>query len=400
MKRLSCVALAVCLTFVLVEGAYAGAITSARMTDAPSGPEMPKCDPDHPTLACFPSGISVVYVVLEYAEMQDEQIRVEVYYGADNIPLFEQAKNYTGSGSESIAVPSPTGIFADGLYVTNLDIGGLLSKTIYWQATEAVGVVSPTPPPTETPTATPMPSATPAPSPTPTRTATPTEMPSPALTGTTIPTETPSPTPTDTMGPVQTPTATIVPAESPTATPTLVETPAERPSPTPTETPAGLIVTVPETVTPPVGDITSGRVSDAPDGPEMIKFPTGTTTTFVLFEYAGMADEEIKVRVYDQVGNIVFEQAKNYGGSGSERVAVSSPAGVFADGRYLTNLYLGGFLARSMIWEVGEVVVLPSPTPTPTSLATRAVPYMIVALLGLLLLFSAGWIMRRIRTAR
>lgn len=369
MKRLSCVALAVCLTFVLVEGAYAGAITSARMTDAPNGPEMPKCDPDHPALACFPSGISDVYVVLEYAEMQDEEVRLRVYYGADSTPLFEQAKNYTGSGSESIAVPSPTGIFAEGSYITNFYIGGLLSKTIYWQVTEAVGVVSPTPPPTETPTATP------------------------------VPTETPSLTPTETMGPVQTPTATTVPAESPTATPTLVETPAERPSPTPTETPAGLIVTVPETATPPMGDITSGRVSDAPDGPEMIKFPTGTTTTFVLFEYAGMADEEIKVRVYDQVGNIVFEQAKNYGGSGSERVAVSSPAGVFADGRYLTNLYLGGFLARSMIWEVGEVVVLPSPTPTPTSLATRAVPYMIVALLGLLLLFSAGWIMRRIRTA-
>jgi len=201
------------------------------------------------------------------------------------------------------------------------------------------------------------------------------------------------------MAPVETPTGATALAGSPTATLTLVETPAERPSPTPTETPAGLIVTVPETVTPPVGRITSGRVSDAPDGPEMIKFPSGTTTTFVLFEYAGMADEEIKVRVYDNVGNIVFEQAKNYGGSGSERVAVSSPAGVFADGRYLTNLYLGGFLARSMIWEVGEVVVLPSPTPTPTSLATRAVPYMIVALLGLLLLFSAGWIMRRIRTA-
>ncbi len=121
MKRLSSVALALCLSFVLVQGAYAGAITSARMTDAANGPEMPKCDPDHPALACFPSGISVVYVVFEYAQMQDEEVRLRVYYGADSTPLFEQAKNYTGSGSESIAVPSPTGIFAEGLYITNLN---------------------------------------------------------------------------------------------------------------------------------------------------------------------------------------------------------------------------------------------------------------------------------------
>ena len=112
------------------------------------------------------------------------------------------------------------------------------------------------------------------------------------------------------------------------------------------------------------------HMSDTPYGPPMTQFPSGTTVVYLAFDYSDMQNEEITVRVYDQVGSILFEQVEAYTGSGTESIEVSGPGGgAFADGWYVTNLYSDSivFPIESITWYVGEVSI---PTHTPTSTPT------------------------------
>ncbi|MBC8492621.1 MAG: hypothetical protein ISS50_01530 [Anaerolineae bacterium] len=122
----------------------------------------------------------------------------------------------------------------------------------------------------------------------------------------------------------------------------------------------------PPTASTPVPSIGNVRMSDAPGGPAVINFPSRTSAVYLIFEYAQVQDTPIAVRTYDSVGNILFEQTQNYSGSGVETIGPVSKAGVFADGRYVTNVYLGPqlFLVQTLMWVVGEP---PTPMPTMTS---------------------------------
>jgi len=116
--------------------------------------------------------------------------------------------------------------------------------------------------------------------------------------------------------------------------------------------------------TPIWGDITDVRMSDTPGGPEMILFPSETSVAYVVIDYYGMHGERYRVRVYDNVGTLLFEEVKAFTGSGTESLEVSAPGGgAFPDSRYVTNLYSGMFPIKTIIWEVGG-----APTP-------GAIPY-------------------------
>ena len=155
------------------------------------------------------------------------------------------------------------------------------------------------------------------------------------------------------------------------------------------------------------GPPTNIRMSDAPNGPEVTKFPSGTAVVYYIFDYTDMEAEELKVRVYDNVGNIIFEQTKTYSGSGTESIAISPSEGAFADSRYVTNLYLGGYteegfaLAKTIIWEVGEPIPRPSPGtvegPAAPPRAGRGNLPFILALVALMVLLIAFviWALRR-----
>ena len=110
--------------------------------------------------------------------------------------------------------------------------------------------------------------------------------------------------------------------------------------------------------------LTSVHLSDAPDGSAMTQFPSGTAVVYAIFDYADMAGEPIKVRVYDNYGSIFFEQTQNYTGSGTESVAITTSEGYFPDGRYVTNFYRGEYVSRTILWDVGEPVARPIATPT------------------------------------
>ena len=151
------------------------------------------------------------------------------------------------------------------------------------------------------------------------------------------------------------------------------------------------------------GGVSTAYLSDAPDGPAMTQFPSGTTVIYAIFEYADMTGESIKVRVYDNYGSILFEQPQNYTGSGTESVATTTSDGYFPDGRYVTNFYLGEYVSRTIIWEVGEPVAKPVATPTTTSPVAEIynqVKDFAVPAAAILLIILAAWAIYWVLAAR
>jgi len=183
------IALVLGLTALPANTVYAD-ITDAHVSDMRGGAEMTQ----------FPSGTSVVYLVIDYAEMHDEVLMAKVYNNEGDL-LFVEAKAFTGSGIESIEVTHPKGgAFPDGRHVTNLYSDGFVSKSIIWEVTAAhhrvylpVTLKNYRPTAFPTPTVTPTPAATP--TPTSTSTPTPTATPTPTSTSTPTPTSTVTPLP-------------------------------------------------------------------------------------------------------------------------------------------------------------------------------------------------------------
>jgi len=146
------------------------------------------------------------------------------------------------------------------------------------------------------------------------------------------------------------------------------------------------------------------RLSDSPDGAAMTQFPSGTAVVYAIFDYADMTGEPLKVRVYDNYGSILFEQTQDYTGSGTESVATAPGEGVFTDGRYVTNFYLGDYVSRTILWDVGEPVAKPIATPTAisspiTKIYDQAKDFVLPAVAILLVIFVA-WAIRQVLAAR
>ena len=152
------------------------------------------------------------------------------------------------------------------------------------------------------------------------------------------------------------------------------------------------------------GGLTSGHLSDTPDGEAMTQFPSGVTIVYAIFEYADMTGEPLKVRVYDNYGTIIFEQTQSYTGSGTESVATTTTEGYFPDGRYVTNFYIGDYVNRTIIWEVGEPVARPAATATPTPSTVARIYSQVkdfaVPAAAILLVILVAWAIYRVLTAR
>ncbi len=151
------------------------------------------------------------------------------------------------------------------------------------------------------------------------------------------------------------------------------------------------------------GGVSTAHLSDTPDGPAMTQFPSGTTVVYAILDYADMTGESIKVRVYDNYGSILFEQPQDYTGSGTESVATTTSDGYFPDGRYVTNFYLGEYVSRTIIWEVGEPVAKPVATPTTTSPVAEIynqVKDFAVPAAAILLIILVVWAIYRVLAAR
>ena len=84
----------------------------------------------------------------------------------------------------------------------------------------------------------------------------------------------------------------------------------------------------------------------------MSEFPAGTGTVYIVFDYAYVAGEEVRIQVSDNVGNVLFEEVRTL--SGDDTVSIAFPAGGegFTAGRYLVNIYQGGGVIKTVIWDV------------------------------------------------
>jgi len=165
-------------------------VTGLHMSDSPAGPPVTQ----------FPYGTTIVYVVFDYANAQNTGFRVRVYPPWATGPgdwIFNQVSSYTGTGTASIAVTYPGGVFPadpppDNPYRTLLSmvLGDyeVPRGDVEWRVIPPTPTPSPTAPtPTRTPTGPPPPTATPTNTPTPTGTSTPTGTPTPTWTATPIP---------------------------------------------------------------------------------------------------------------------------------------------------------------------------------------------------------------------
>ncbi len=221
--------------------------------------------------------------------------------------------------------------------------------TAFVRAAQPLGVV------VEHTNVTPTPTSTATPTPTATSTSTATPTPTPTSTPTPTPTGTLPPTPTVTPTGTPTPTSTSTPTPTPTFTAT--STPTPTPTPTPTETIATRIylplVFKGYGLNPAVSNV---HMSDTPYGPPSTQFSSGTTAVYAIFSYSDMDGDEIRVRIYDQVGSILFEHVQLYTGAGTESIEILGPGGVFADGWYVTHAYSYSdlFEIETILWDVGE----------------------------------------------
>ncbi len=103
--------------------------------------------------------------------------------------------------------------------------------------------------------------------------------------------------------------------------------------------------------------ISNFRMSNEAGGAKQTKFPSGTKTVYVMFDYKDAKDMPIQVRVYDPHGQVIFQQTKTYNGAGSEPIKVQISDGVaFSDGDYVTNIFQRTelYLTESLEWTVGE----------------------------------------------
>lgn len=139
------------------------------------------------------------------------------------------------------------------------------------------------------------------------------------------------------------------------------------------------------------------HLSQTPDGPAMTQFPSGTDTIYIIFDYADAQDTPIRVTMWDDWGNVLYDEVRTYNGMGRRVIRVTAdPA--FADTRpgqtNVVTIFVDDFPTESIEWTVGPV---PTPTPGPPTEVPEAAT---LILLGSGLAALAGYARLRARAAR
>ena len=151
---------------------------------------------------------------------------------------------------------------------------------------------------------------------------------------------------------------TVEPTVEPTPTATATPTPTPRPTATPTPVPPAGPTPTAQAQAPfqpaPASLVMNYRVSDAPQGAAVTVFPAGTSTVFLVFDFVDMPGEEVRMKVYDNVGNVLCHELRTLTGDGTVSIGFSVGEGGFPAGRYLVNLYKDRGVIRTAIWDVSE----------------------------------------------
>lgn len=156
----------------------------------------------------------------------------------------------------------------------------------------------------------------------------------------------------------------------PTATPTATETITPTVTSTATQT---ITPTATSTITPtPTPGAWELYMSDSAGGPLMMQFPEDIPTVYANFYIADAGTFNITIRVFNNIGTVVFDNTNSFTGPGWHSMAISGSAVPASGSPYLTNLIESGFVHSSVDnWTVGSGSVPTSTqTPTPTDTVT------------------------------
>lgn len=102
------------------------------------------------------------------------------------------------------------------------------------------------------------------------------------------------------------------------------------------------------------------HMAEEPGGSEMQKFPSGTETVYLVFDYETQGDVEIiaEIRSEEQQGSVIFTNRETYSGNGTANIEVEGPGpdGTFPDGVYDTIIRFGEerYVTAGWEWGVGE----------------------------------------------
>ncbi len=159
-----------------------------------------------------------------------------------------------------------------------------------------------------------------------------------------------------------TPTQTLPATDTPTITATATDTATATATATASSTPTA-------TATPQPWQL---HMSDSAGGPPMMQFPEDIPTVYANFYIADAGTFNITIRVFNNIGTVVFDNTDSFTGPGWHWMAIPGSAVPASGSPYLTNLIESGFVHRSVDnWTVGSGSVPTSTqTPTPTDTVT------------------------------
>ena len=97
-------------------------------------------------------------------------------------------------------------------------------------------------------------------------------------------------------------------------------------------------------------DITNLHMSDSCDGTDVILFPVGTETVYVVFDYSDMRGEEMRIAVTGDV--TLYDATNSYTGSDTECITVTHTSGPIPPDTYATTIYRGQYPSKIKLWHV------------------------------------------------
>jgi len=100
------------------------------------------------------------------------------------------------------------------------------------------------------------------------------------------------------------------------------------------------------------GTITNLHMSDSCNGTNIILFPFGTGTVYVVFDYSGMQGEEWQIVVTGPDGVALYDEPHSYTGSDTECITVTHTSGPIPPGKYVTTIKAGDYPIKTIYWYV------------------------------------------------
>jgi hypothetical protein len=98
------------------------------------------------------------------------------------------------------------------------------------------------------------------------------------------------------------------------------------------------------------GLITNLHMSGSCEGPNMLLFPNGIETVYVVFDYSDMQGRERRIAVTDGVA--LYDATRSYTGSGTECITVTHTSGAIPPDTYRTQIYEGDYPIKTQLWHV------------------------------------------------